>query len=79
MDELRDEPVGDDEDPGDAGAPDPLLRALEELRALDIERRAAPITGDSSDEITRRVEEKAREVFRIAEQTEDPEPPPSGV
>jgi hypothetical protein len=59
------------EQPGDAGRSrgpsresDRLLRAIEELRALERERRMT--AGRPFDELERRVEAKAREVFRIA-------------
>lgn len=65
------DPTSERAPPGDRDA---LLRALEELRALDIEKRRAPRAGSRFDEIARRIEVKAREVFRLAEATEDRRP-----
>lgn len=59
---------------GRNGDADALLRAVEELRALDVEKRRAPRTGARFHEIARRIEVKAREVFRMAEAGEDPQP-----
>lgn len=52
-----------------------LLRAIEELRALERERRAVDGTSAEFDEIDRRVERKAREVFQIAEAADDADDP----
>jgi signal transduction histidine kinase len=49
-----------------------LLRAVDELRALEREKRREKISGRSFRELAERVEAKAREVFRIAgEETVD--------
>jgi hypothetical protein len=47
---------------------DRLLRALEELRALQREKRLQEASSPPFHELERQVEEKAREVFRLAEQ-----------
>ncbi len=69
------ESIGDGEQEAPAGQHDPLLRAIEELRALERERRAAPFSGRPFEELDRQVEQKAREVFRIADSADDSEPP----
>jgi signal transduction histidine kinase len=43
-----------------------LLRAVDELRALEREKRREKISGRPFRELAERVEAKAREVFRIA-------------
>jgi hypothetical protein len=49
-----------------------LLRAVDELRALEREKRREKISGRPFRELAERVEAKAREVFRIAgEETVD--------
>ena len=47
----------------DGNDPQRLIRLIEELRALDLERRRQPVTSPSFRELVRRVEAKAREVF----------------
>lgn len=49
---------------------DSLLRAVEELRALEREKRLQDISSRPFQDLARQVEEKAREVFRLAEQQE---------
>jgi signal transduction histidine kinase len=49
---------------------DRLLRAVEELRALEREKRLQDVSSPPFHELARQVEEKAREVFRLAEQEE---------
>jgi hypothetical protein len=46
--------------------PDRLVRLIEELRALDHERRMQPVSSSRFRELVRRVEVKAREVFEAA-------------
>jgi signal transduction histidine kinase len=46
---------------------DRLLRAVGELRALERQKRAMEISSEPFHELARQVEEKAREVFRLAE------------
>jgi signal transduction histidine kinase len=49
-----------------------LLRAVDELRALEREKRRQKLSGRPFRELAERVEAKAREVFRIAgEETDD--------
>ena len=49
-----------------------LLRAVDELRELERAKRREKISGRPFRELAERVEEKAREVFRIAgEETDD--------
>jgi hypothetical protein len=48
-----------------------LLRAVAELRALERERRLQEVSSPPFHALGLRVEEKAREVFRLAEQEED--------
>ena len=43
-----------------------LLRAVDELRALEREKRRQKISGRPFRELAERVEAKAREVFRLA-------------
>jgi hypothetical protein len=47
---------------------DRLLEAMEELRSLEREKRGLEISSDGFQAMARRVEEKAREVFRLAEE-----------
>jgi hypothetical protein len=47
---------------------DRLLEAVEELRALERRKRATEISSEPFHELARQVEEKAREVFRLAEE-----------
>jgi hypothetical protein len=47
---------------------DRLLRAVAELRALEREKRLQEASSASLHELERRVEEKARAVFRLAQQ-----------
>ncbi|HEV8490131.1 MAG TPA: hypothetical protein VGQ58_10130 [Candidatus Limnocylindrales bacterium] len=49
---------------------DRLLRAVDELRALEREKRLQDVSSRPFHELARQVEEKAREVFRLAEQQE---------
>jgi hypothetical protein len=46
---------------------DRLLQAVDELRALEREKRLQEISSPPFDELARQVELKAREVFRLAE------------
>jgi signal transduction histidine kinase len=49
-----------------------LLKAVDELRALEREKRRQKLSGRPFRELAERVEAKAREVFRIAgEETDD--------
>jgi hypothetical protein len=43
-----------------------LIRLIDELRALDLERRRQPVTSLAFRELARRTEAKAREVFAEA-------------
>jgi hypothetical protein len=43
-----------------------LLRLIEELRALDLQRRRQPVASASFRDLVRRMEAKAREVFEEA-------------
>jgi hypothetical protein len=45
-----------------------LLQAVGELRALEREKRLQEASSDDLHELERRVEEKARAVFRLAQQ-----------
>jgi hypothetical protein len=47
---------------------DRLLRAVDELRALEREKRLQEASSAGLHELERRVEEKARAVFRLAQQ-----------
>ena len=47
---------------------DRLLQAVEELRALERKKRATEISSEPFHELARQVEEKARQVFRLAEE-----------
>jgi hypothetical protein len=51
---------------------DRLLRAVQELRALDREQHEAPPASKPFHEVTRRLELKVREVFRIAVDEDEP-------
>lgn len=54
---------------------DRLLRAVEELRALEREKRLHETSSAPFQDLERRVEEQAREVFRLAqEENEGTEP-----
>ena len=50
-----------------------LLKAVDELRAMEREKRRVSISSRTFHELAERVEQKAREVFRLAGQ-EDTEP-----
>jgi signal transduction histidine kinase len=50
-----------------------LLKAVDELRAMEREKRRVSISSRTFHELAERVEQKAREVFRLAGQ-EDAEP-----
>jgi hypothetical protein len=52
--------------PGESS--DRLLRAVDELRALEREKRLQEASSASLQELEKRVEEKARAVFRLAQQ-----------
>jgi hypothetical protein len=52
--------------PADGDYPDRLVRLIEELRALDLERRRQPVTSSAFRDLARRMEAKAREVFELA-------------
>jgi signal transduction histidine kinase len=47
---------------------DRLLKAVDELRALERQKRSLEISSEPFHDLARRVEEKAREVFRLAEE-----------
>jgi signal transduction histidine kinase len=47
---------------------DRLLEAVEELRSLEREKRGLEISSDRFQVVAKRVEDKAREVFRLAEE-----------
>ena len=47
---------------------DRLLKAVEELRALEREKRSVEISSKPFHDLAKRVEEKARQVFRLAEE-----------
>jgi hypothetical protein len=49
---------------------DRLLEAVDELRALEREKRLQDVSSRPFHDLARQVEEKAREVFRLAEQEE---------
>jgi signal transduction histidine kinase len=48
-----------------------LLRAVDELRAMEREKRGLAISSRTFHELAERVEQKAREVFRLAGEEED--------
>ena len=50
----------------DGDYPDRLVRLIEELRALDLERRKQPVSSTAFRDLARRMEAKAREVFALA-------------
>ena len=50
---------------------DRLLRAIEELRALERAKRREPVSSGPFHELQRRVDAKAREVFRIAGEVDE--------
>jgi hypothetical protein len=56
----------------DTDDPQRLIRLIDELRALDLERRRQPVTSSSFRELVRRMEAKAREVFDEAADAPDP-------
>lgn len=67
---MGEQKTGDDlTRPASEGSSDRLLRAVDELRALEREKR---LQGSSAthDELERRVEEQARAVFRLAQEDE---------
>ncbi|MDQ2964629.1 MAG: hypothetical protein M3R57_02135 [Chloroflexota bacterium] len=47
-----------------------LLRAVDELRALEREKHLQEVSSPPFNDLARQVEEKVREVFRLAEQEE---------
>jgi hypothetical protein len=47
---------------------DRLLEAVEELRSLEREKRGLEVSSDQFQAMAKRVEDKAREVFRLAEE-----------
>ena len=49
---------------------DRLLRALTDLRELERERQAHRAASRPTDELSRRLEAKAREVFRLGREAE---------
>jgi hypothetical protein len=49
---------------------DRLLQAVDELRALEREKRLQEVSSAPFHDLAQRVEDKAREVFRLAEQEE---------
>jgi len=50
---------------------DRLLKAVDELRALEREKRLQDVSSAPFHDLAQRVEDKAREVFRLAEQEEE--------
>jgi hypothetical protein len=52
---------------------DQLLRAIDELRALERERQGMRAAARPTDELTRQVEAKAREVFRVSHEADEGE------
>jgi hypothetical protein len=50
----------------DGADPQRLIRLIDELRALDVERRKQPVTSPAFQELAQRMEQKAREVFEEA-------------
>ena len=48
-----------------------LLKAVDELRAMEREKRRVSISSRTFHELAERVEQKAREVFRLAGQEDD--------
>ncbi len=44
-----------------------LLRAVDELRALELQKHGARASTPTFDDLVRRVEAKAREVFQLAQ------------
>jgi hypothetical protein len=50
----------------DGADPQRLIRLIDELRALDMERRKQPVTSAAFQELAQRMEQKAREVFEEA-------------
>jgi hypothetical protein len=50
---------------------DRLLKAVDELRALEREKRLQDVSTEPFQELALRVEEKARQVFRLAEQEDE--------
>jgi hypothetical protein len=57
--------------PGMRADSDRLLRAVDELRALERERRLQEVSSPPFHALALQVEEKAREVFRLADQDEE--------
>ncbi|MEX2011888.1 MAG: hypothetical protein WEF51_06615 [Chloroflexota bacterium] len=55
---------------------DRLLRAVDELRALEREKRLQDASSATHQELERRVEEKARAVFRLAQEEGNAGSPP---
>ncbi|HVL54347.1 MAG TPA: hypothetical protein VM344_08825 [Vitreimonas sp.] len=51
------------------------MRAIDELRALEREKRRAPASSAPFDDVQRRVEMKAREIFRMADDPDDEDGP----
>lgn len=71
----HDESLGERAHPDRPDDSDRLLRAVEELRALEREKRLHETSSAPFLELERRVEEQARAVFRLAQQEhEDREP-----
>jgi hypothetical protein len=56
----------------DSENPQRLIRLINELRELDLERRRQPVTSPSFRELVRRMEAKAREVFEEASSRPSP-------
>jgi len=54
--------------PASGESSDRLLQAVDELRALEREKRLQGASSATRQELERRVEEKARAVFRLAQQ-----------
>jgi hypothetical protein len=52
--------------PADGTDANRLIRLIDELRALDLERRRQPFLSTAFNELARRMEAKAREVFEEA-------------
>jgi hypothetical protein len=52
---------------------DHLLRAMDELRALERERQGMRAAALPTEDVTRQVEAKAREVFRVSHEADEAE------
>ncbi len=68
MSDHHDKSLAEREHPDTPHDPDRLLRAVEELRALEREKRLHDTSSAPFEDLERRVEEQARAVFRLAQQ-----------